>query len=180
MSKLATKWHRYRRFPRHWRSNCEASGRPWSERGHYICEGTPARLLLWIPVSSLVSSCLLTGGQSASLIESRCVEAVRLGRSQAGFFKRSATVFKISCESASSDTARASDIAPTSALKVKIALDLASRLSLPGSNSIINSTSFLTCSEVSARVRLPLRAISGASALKAQPVPGFLRCTSLK
>jgi hypothetical protein len=47
-----------------------------------------------------------------------------LRRSQAGCFRRSATVFKISRESASSDTARASDIAPTSALKVKIALDL--------------------------------------------------------
>jgi hypothetical protein len=35
--------------------------------------------------------------------------------------KRSATVFSISRESASSDTARAKDIAPTSALKVKIA-----------------------------------------------------------
>jgi hypothetical protein len=57
-----------------------------------------------------------------------------------GFFRRSATVFKISRESASSDTARASDIAPTSALKVKIALDLAARLSLPGSNPTSNLT----------------------------------------
>src|ERR1700691_1257309 len=47
--------------------------------------------------------------------------------SPAGFFRRSATVVKISCESTSSDTARASDIAPTSALKVKIALDLAAQ-----------------------------------------------------
>jgi hypothetical protein len=47
-------------------------------------------------------------------------------------------VFKISRESASSDTARASTIAPTSALKVKVALDLAARLSSPGSNPTIN------------------------------------------
>jgi hypothetical protein len=52
--------------------------------------------------------------------------------SQAGFFRRSATVFRILRESASSDTARASDIPPTSALKIRIALDLAARLSLPG------------------------------------------------
>jgi hypothetical protein len=45
-------------------------------------------------------------------------------------------VFKISRESALSDTARASDIAPTSALKVEIALDLPARLSLPGSNPV--------------------------------------------
>src|SRR5580692_5283256 len=99
---------------------------------------------------------------------------------EADFFRSSATVFCISRDSDSSDTARARDIAPTSALKVKIALDLAARLSLPGSNPTINSRSFLTCSEVSARVRLSLRAISGASALKAQPEPGFLRCASLK
>ncbi len=37
--------------------------------------------------------------------------------SKEGFFRSSDTVFKISCESASSDTARASAIAPTSALK---------------------------------------------------------------
>ena len=53
------------------------------------------------------------GGRGASLIESRRTEAGRLGRSQAGFFRRSATVFKISCESTSSDTARASYIAST-------------------------------------------------------------------
>ncbi len=57
----------------------------------------------------------------------------------------SPTVFKISRESASSDTARASDIATTSALKVKIALDLAARLSLPGSKPTIDSRSFWTC-----------------------------------
>ena len=44
---------------------------------------------------------------------------------EADFFRSSATVLCISRESASSDTARASDIAPTRALKVKIALDLA-------------------------------------------------------
>src|SRR5258708_39875876 len=60
-------------------------------------------------------------------------------------------------------------MAPTSALKVNIALDLAACLFLPGSKAAIDSRSFLTCSEVSARVRLSLRAISGASALKAQP-----------
>ena len=48
----------------------------------------------------------------------------------ADFFRSSATVFCISRESASSDTARASDIAPTSALKIKIALDLAVRACL--------------------------------------------------
>jgi hypothetical protein len=46
-------------------------------------------------------------------------------------------VFNISRESASSDTARASDIAPTSAQKVKIACDLAARLSLPGGKPAI-------------------------------------------
>jgi hypothetical protein len=49
----------------------------------------------------------------------------RLACFQAGSFRRSATVVKISRESTASDTARASDIAPMSALKVKIALDLA-------------------------------------------------------
>jgi len=53
-------------------------------------------------------------------------------------FRSSATVFRISRESASSDTARANDIAPTSALKVKIALDLAVRLSLAGCKAAIN------------------------------------------
>ena len=57
---------------------------------------------------------------------------------EAEFFKSSATVFSISRESASSDTARARDIAPTSALKVKIALDLAVRLSLAGRKAAIN------------------------------------------
>jgi hypothetical protein len=56
----------------------------------------------------------------------------------AEFFKSSPTLFSISRESASSDTTRANDIAPTSALKLKIALDLAARLSLPGSNVAIN------------------------------------------
>src|SRR5580700_1075371 len=92
---------------------------------------------------------------------------------QAGFLRRSATVSKISRERSSSDTARARDIAPTSALKVRIALDLAARFSLPGSKPRINSRSALTCAEVSARVRLSLREISGANALKAQPAPGF-------
>ena len=54
------------------------------------------------------------------------------------FLRRSATVFSISRESALPDTARARDIAPTSALKVKIALDLAVRLFLPGSRAAIN------------------------------------------
>ena len=57
---------------------------------------------------------------------------------KSGFFRSSAAVFKISRERASSDTARASDIAPTSALKVRIALDLAARLSLSGSSPTIN------------------------------------------
>jgi NAD(P)-dependent dehydrogenase (short-subunit alcohol dehydrogenase family) len=48
----------------------------------------------------------------------------------------------------------------------------------PTKNALGWDMSFVTtCSEVSARVRLSLRAISGASALKAQPAPGFLRCT---
>jgi hypothetical protein len=54
------------------------------------------------------------------------------------FFKSFPTVSSISRESVSSDTARASDIAPTSALKIKIALDLAVPLSLPGSSVAIN------------------------------------------
>jgi hypothetical protein len=105
-----------------------------------------------------VSYCSLIGGsggwrqrgwrqrgwrQRASLIERRCAETLPC-RFQAGCFRRSATVFKISRESDSSDTARASDIAPTSALKLKIALDLAARLSLPGSNPASNSRSALT------------------------------------
>jgi hypothetical protein len=57
---------------------------------------------------------------------------------RAEFFRSSPTVSSISRESASSDTARARDIAPTSALKIKIALDLAARLSLPGSSVAIN------------------------------------------
>lgn len=60
-------------------------------------------------------------------------EADGFGRSYAGLFRRSAAVFTISCESTSSDTARAIDIAPTSPLKGGIALDLAARLSVPGS-----------------------------------------------
>jgi hypothetical protein len=59
-------------------------------------------------------------------------------RFEAEFFKSFPTVSSISRESDSSDTARASDIAPTSALKIKTALDLAVRLSLPGSNVAIN------------------------------------------
>src|SRR5260370_1062444 len=58
--------------------------------------------------------------------------------SEAGFFRRSPTVFKISRENASSDTAGASAIAPTSALRVKIALDVAARLSSPGGNPTIS------------------------------------------
>ena len=57
---------------------------------------------------------------------------------EAEFFRTSATVFRISRDIASSDTARASAIAPTSALKVKIALDLAARLFFPGSKPAIN------------------------------------------
>src|ERR1700730_8280327 len=48
-------------------------------------------------------------------------------------FRNSFTVLRVSMESVSSDTARASTMAPTSALKVKIAFDLAACLSLPGS-----------------------------------------------
>src|ERR1700674_5723904 len=53
-------------------------------------------------------------------------------------FRSSFTVLRISRESASSDTARASTMAPTSALKVKIAFDLAACLSLPGSKPASN------------------------------------------
>ena len=53
-------------------------------------------------------------------------------------FRSSFTVLRISRESASSDTARASTIAPTSALKVKIAFDPAACLSLPGSKPASN------------------------------------------
>jgi hypothetical protein len=60
--------------------------------------------------------------------------------SEAGSFRISATDFKISRESDSSDTARARAIAPASALKVKIAFDLATRLSLSGSNPAIELT----------------------------------------
>jgi len=57
---------------------------------------------------------------------------------EAGFFRNCATVFRISREGASSDTARARAIAPTSALKVRIALDLAVRLFLAGLKAAIN------------------------------------------
>jgi len=60
------------------------------------------------------------------------------GYFEAEVLKSFATVFSISWESASSDTARAKDMAPTSALKVKIALDLAVRLSLAGRKAAIN------------------------------------------
>src|SRR5260370_17427774 len=113
-------------------------------------------------------------------IVSRRFDHLQSWSPQAGFFRRTPTDFRISCESVSSDTARARDIAPTSALKVKIALDLAARLSLPESNPTINSRSFLTCSEVSARVRLSLPSISGDSELIAQPEPRFFRTDSLK
>jgi hypothetical protein len=53
------------------------------------------------------------------------------------FFKNCPTVSSISRESPSS-IRRAKDMAPTSALKVKIALDLALLLSLLGSNPAIN------------------------------------------
>ena len=55
----------------------------------------------------------------------------------------SATVFRISSDRASSETARANDIAPTSALNVRIAFDLAARLSLPGSKPAIVCDSVL-------------------------------------
>ena len=61
------------------------------------------------PVSPRVSNCSLMAAEGKSdgepLPRSR-----RQGRSQAGFFRRSATVFKISCESASSDAARTRDV----------------------------------------------------------------------
>ena len=59
-------------------------------------------------------------------------------QNQEPVFRSSFTVLRISRESASSDTARASTIAPTSALKVKIAFDPAALLSLPGSKSASN------------------------------------------
>ena len=57
---------------------------------------------------------------------------------EAEFFRTSAAVRRISRDIFSSDTARASVIAPTSALKTKIALDLAARLFFPGSKPAIN------------------------------------------
>src|SRR5438445_13533802 len=77
-----------------------------------------------------LSDHLRQSGSLYGLLTTRCVEAK--------FFRSSATVFSISRESASSDTARAKDIAPTSAPKVTIALDRAVRLSLAGSRPAIN------------------------------------------
>ena len=57
---------------------------------------------------------------------------------EAEFFRTSDTAFKISSDSASSETARAKDIAPTSALNFRIAFDLAARLSSLGSILAIN------------------------------------------
>lgn len=53
-------------------------------------------------------------------------------------FRIAPTVFSISRDSSRSETARASDIAPTSELIVRIAFDLAAGLSLSGSNPAIN------------------------------------------
>src|SRR2546430_357201 len=77
-----------------------------------------------------LSDHLRQSGSLYGLLTTRCVEAK--------FFRSSATVFSISRESASLDTARAKDIAPTSALKVTIALDRAVRLFLAGSRPAIN------------------------------------------
>ena len=89
------------------------------------------------------------------------------------FFKSSATVFGISRESASSETERAKDIAPRRALKVKIALGPCRAPVFAWKQSGNQLNAFRICSEASAGVRLSLRAISGASALNAQPVPGL-------
>ena len=98
---------------------------------------------LMIPVLSRVSSCSLMAAEGKSNRETLHRRPLPC-RFQAGCFRRPATVFRISCESASSDTARANDIAPTRALKVRIALDLAARLFLPGSKPAIKSRSALT------------------------------------
>ncbi|MGB6870105.1 MAG: SpoIIE family protein phosphatase, partial [Acidobacteriaceae bacterium] len=58
-----------------------------------------------------------------------------------------------------SDTARASDIAPTSALKARIALDLAARLSLPGNNP--NLAPYRNGEEVQLESGLPLGIAAG-------------------
>ena len=94
---------------------------------------------------------------------------------KAGSFRRCATVFKISRESSSSDTARAMPMAPTSAQYVMIARDLAVPLPLPfvprirvASNSMLFRIFWVT----TARVRLLVRARSGAKAPTAQPTPG--------
>src|SRR5689334_2717513 len=77
-----------------------------------------------------LSNHLRQSGSFYGLLTTRCGEA--------RFFRSSATLFSISRESASSDTVRAKDIAPTSALKVKIACDLTACGSLPGIKAAIN------------------------------------------
>src|SRR6267154_1249272 len=81
---------------------------------------------------------------------------------KAGFFRSLATVFRISRESCSSDTARAMPMAPTSAQYVMIARDLAVPLPLPfvprirvASNSMLFRIFWVT----TARVRLLVRKV---------------------
>jgi NAD(P)-dependent dehydrogenase (short-subunit alcohol dehydrogenase family) len=50
---------RYRRFAGHWRSNCKASGRRWSKRSHYLCEGRAA--------SAVVKAIELGGGKAIAI-----------------------------------------------------------------------------------------------------------------
>jgi hypothetical protein len=82
-------------------------------------------------------------------------------------------LISISRESASFETARAKDIVPRRALKVKIALGPCRAPVFAWKQSGNQLNAFRICSEASAGVRLSLRAISGASALNAQPVPGL-------
>src|SRR5882757_4735813 len=100
-------------------------GEETGRRCRHEASGRPAK-------PSLELSIRQVDGVNAVLREEICY-AFASGWFTAEFFKRSPTVSSISRERASSDTARASAIAPTSALKIKIALDLAARLSLSGS-----------------------------------------------
>src|SRR6476661_7134209 len=104
----------------------EETGRPC----RHEVTGRPARPNLGLSIRQV-------DGVNAVLREETCY-AFASGRFTVEFFKSSPTVSSISRESSSSDTARASDIAPTSALTIKIAIDLAARLPLPGSNVAIN------------------------------------------
>jgi hypothetical protein len=99
----------------------------WREQVRLCLRKTSRKILSGIAFSILLSR---TSVLVRPLRQSGTFYAVLTTRSfEAGFLKSSATVFSISRESASSDTVRAKDIAPTSALKVKIACHLVARAS---------------------------------------------------